>query len=42
MKIERLSIPDVLLLTPPRFADARGFFSETFNAARAREAGIAG
>ena len=34
MQVERLAIPDVILLTPPRFADARGFFSETFNAAR--------
>jgi dTDP-4-dehydrorhamnose 3,5-epimerase len=41
MKVERLAIPDVILLTPPRFADARGFFSETYNAARYAEAGIA-
>ena len=40
MKVERLDIPDVLLLTPPKFGDQRGFFSETFNAARAAEAGI--
>lgn len=26
-------IPDVLLITPARFGDARGFFSEVFNAA---------
>jgi len=32
MKIEPLAIPDVLLITPPKFGDARGFFSETFNA----------
>ena len=30
MKIEPLAIPEVLLITPPRFADARGFFSETW------------
>ncbi len=41
MEIKRLAIPDVILLTPPRFADTRGFFSETFNAARWREAGVA-
>jgi dTDP-4-dehydrorhamnose 3,5-epimerase len=42
MKVERLAIPDVLLLTPSRFGDARGFFSETFSAKRAQEAGITG
>jgi dTDP-4-dehydrorhamnose 3,5-epimerase len=42
MKVERLAIPDVMLITPPRFGDARGFFSETFNAARLAAAGIAG
>ncbi len=42
MKVERLAIPDVILVTPPRFGDARGFFSETFNAARFAEAGIPG
>ncbi len=41
MKVERLAIPDVILVTPPRFGDARGFFSETWNAARIAEAGIA-
>lgn len=42
MKVEPLGIPDVLLLTPPRFKDPRGFFSETWNAARHAAAGIAG
>ncbi len=43
MNIERLAIPEVLLITPPRFGDARGFFSETFNAKKLREAtGIEG
>lgn len=42
MQIERLSIPDVLVVTPKRFGDRRGFFSETFNARRFAEAGIAG
>lgn len=31
MKVERLSIPEVLVLTPRRFGDARGFFTETYN-----------
>ena len=41
MKIERSDLPDVLILTPTRFGDARGWFSETFNAARCAEAGLA-
>lgn len=40
MKVERLSVPDLILVTPPRFGDARGFFSETFNQARFTQAGI--
>lgn len=36
MSVERLAIPEVALITPPRFADARGHFSETFNEARFR------
>ncbi len=40
MKVERLAIPDVILVTPPKFGDSRGFFSETFNAARFAAAGI--
>ncbi len=40
MKVERLAIPDVILITPPRFGDGRGFFSETFNAPRFAEAGV--
>jgi len=31
---EELSIPGVMLITPPRFADARGWFSETWNGAK--------
>ena len=42
MSVEALAIPEVLLLTPPRFADNRGFFSETFSAKREAAAGIAG
>lgn len=40
MNAEHLAIPDVLLLTPRRFRDPRGFFSETWNEARCAEAGI--
>jgi dTDP-4-dehydrorhamnose 3,5-epimerase len=40
MQVERLAIPDVLLLTPVRHGDARGFFSETYSARRYAEAGI--
>jgi dTDP-4-dehydrorhamnose 3,5-epimerase len=42
MNVERTAIPDVLLVTPPRFLDGRGFFSETWNERRFAEAGIAG
>jgi len=42
MKVERLAIPEVILVTPARFGDARGFFSETYSAARFAEAGIPG
>ena len=42
MIVEPTAIPDVLLLTPPRFVDERGFFSETWNARRFAEAGIPG
>ena len=40
MKVERLEIPDIILVTPTRFGDSRGFFSETYNLPRMREAGI--
>ena len=42
MNIEPLTIPEVLLLTPHRFRDPRGFFSETWNHDRFAEAGISG
>ena len=42
MNVERLAIPDLLLLTPKRFADGRGFFSETWNQRRFEEIGIPG
>lgn len=31
MQSKILAIPDVIVLTPRKFADARGFFSETYN-----------
>lgn len=40
MKIEPTDLPDVLILTPQRFGDARGWFSETWNAARMASAGL--
>lgn len=40
MQIESLGIPDVKILTPKRFGDARGFFSETYNKAALAEHGI--
>jgi dTDP-4-dehydrorhamnose 3,5-epimerase len=40
MNIQRLAIPDLLLITPTRLADSRGFFSETWNARSYAEAGI--
>lgn len=40
MKFERLAIPDVVLFTPARHGDARGFFSETWKAREMRDAGI--
>ena len=41
MKVERLRIPDVVLVTPQAFEDERGFFSETWNAQRLKDgAGI--
>ncbi len=34
------AIPDVLLITPSRFADSRGWFSESWNQARLRDHGF--
>ena len=41
LDIQTTDLEGVLLITPKRFADARGFFSETFNAERFRRAGVA-
>ena len=40
MKVEPLSIPDIILITPPRFGDHRGFFSEVFNVERFAAVGV--
>jgi dTDP-4-dehydrorhamnose 3,5-epimerase len=40
MQITRLSIPDILLIEPKRFADARGFFSETYSRVAFAQAGL--
>lgn len=42
MKFERLAIPDVVLVTPKRFGDDRGFFSETYRANLFDEEGVVG
>ena len=40
MLIEPTRLPGVLILTPPRHADGRGWFSETWSAARMAAAGL--
>jgi dTDP-4-dehydrorhamnose 3,5-epimerase len=40
MQVEETALPGVLILTPRRFGDARGFFAETWNRRRMQEAGI--
>lgn len=40
MQITPLAIPDVLMLTPRVFSDARGYFMETYQAARMLALGI--
>lgn len=40
MQVERLSIPEVLLLTPRRHGDARGWFSETYAKRELEKAGV--
>ena len=40
MKVAATRLPGVLLIEPEVFGDARGFFMETFSAARYAEAGI--
>jgi dTDP-4-dehydrorhamnose 3,5-epimerase len=40
MQIEDTALEGVKILTPARFGDARGFFSESWNARRMAEAGL--
>jgi len=40
MQIEKTALSGVFILTPNRFADDRGFFSETWNRKRMAEAGL--
>lgn len=40
MLVEPTDIPDVKVITPKRFGDRRGFFSETYSRAALMEAGI--
>lgn len=42
MNVESLAIPDVKLVTPTRFTDDRGYFSETWKQSRFTAAGIVG
>ena len=42
MKITPMAIPDVLLITPARHGDERGWFSETFRQSALEEAGFTG
>lgn len=40
MQIERTPLEGVVVITPPRFGDARGFFSESWSRRAMREAGL--
>ncbi|MGJ8547382.1 MAG: dTDP-4-dehydrorhamnose 3,5-epimerase [Sulfitobacter sp.] len=40
MQIETTDLEGVLVLTPPRFGDARGFFAETYNRAVLQRHGV--
>lgn len=40
MQIDPLGLPGLCVLTPARFGDARGYFSESWNRARIVEAGF--
>ena len=40
LDVAETALPDVKRLIPRRFADSRGFFSETWNADRMRAAGL--
>ena len=40
MQIEETGLPGLKVLTPARFGDARGFFSETWNRLRMADEGL--
>ena len=40
MEVEQTALDGVLILTPKRFGDPRGFFSESWNAKRQSDVGI--
>ena len=40
MQIEKTALPGVLILTPARHGDARGFFSESWNRRTLEQAGV--
>ncbi|MDF1769360.1 dTDP-4-dehydrorhamnose 3,5-epimerase [Maricaulis sp.] len=40
MKVDEIGLPGVLAITPRRFGDDRGFFSETYNRKAFAEAGV--
>ena len=40
MQVRELGLPGVVEIVPDKYGDERGFFSETWNAARFREAGV--
>ncbi|MDX1779844.1 MAG: dTDP-4-dehydrorhamnose 3,5-epimerase [Thalassovita sp.] len=40
MQITKTDLPDVLVITPDRFGDHRGFFSESWNRKRLEQAGL--
>ena len=40
MRIEETALPGVLVLTPARFGDHRGFFSESWNRRTLEQAGV--
>ncbi|MEA2999791.1 MAG: dTDP-4-dehydrorhamnose 3,5-epimerase [Sphingomonadales bacterium] len=40
IQVRRLALPDVCEILPPKFGDARGFFSETWSAASLASLGI--
>lgn len=40
MQIDETALPGVLVITPARFGDTRGFFSESWNGRTLRDAGV--